>query len=140
MAAVCRKFTFDSAHLIPKHKGKCKNLHGHTYLLELIIYGEIQDNGMVLDYGDIKMMADRVIEEYDHSFLVNRNTEDSFELEALELCRANGKKIKLINGVTTTENIAVQLMEELPFKSMTIRLHETPNTFVEIFKNKGAQV
>ena len=35
-----KEFKFDTAHLLPNHKGQCKNLHGHTYKLIISCTGE----------------------------------------------------------------------------------------------------
>src|SRR4026209_1308851 len=55
---ICKRFTFDAAHKLPNHDGKCRNLHGHTYLVEIEFTGELvaggPKEGMVVDYGDIK--------------------------------------------------------------------------------------
>ena len=45
---ISKVFYFDAAHRIANHKGKCKNLHGHTYKLIVTIEGEIE-SGMVID-------------------------------------------------------------------------------------------
>lgn len=61
---ICRIFTFEAAHRLPYHDGKCQRLHGHSYRLELIFSGPIQlpqsDNpqsGFVADFG----VLDRII-------------------------------------------------------------------------------
>ncbi|MFZ1454476.1 MAG: 6-carboxytetrahydropterin synthase [Saprospiraceae bacterium] len=34
-----KKFTFDMAHASYRHDGQCKNIHGHTYHLEVTVEG-----------------------------------------------------------------------------------------------------
>ena len=34
-------FKFEAAHRLPNHPGKCKNLHGHSYKLEVVVNGEV---------------------------------------------------------------------------------------------------
>lgn len=57
----------DCAHFLPGHK-KCGTLHGHTYKVEIIIEGE-NNNGMILDFDDMKKTMRLVLGEYDHKSL-----------------------------------------------------------------------
>ena len=66
-------FTFDAAHHLPKHIGQCKNLHGHTYKLEVEIIGDITlkehstIDGMVMDFGELKRIVNHsVVDPLDH--------------------------------------------------------------------------
>lgn len=58
----------DSAHYLPGH-GKCGKLHGHTYKIEVLVEGEIQENGMVIDFYDLKKGIKEALKEYDHILL-----------------------------------------------------------------------
>ncbi|WP_321418684.1 6-carboxytetrahydropterin synthase QueD [uncultured Methanomethylovorans sp.] len=58
----------DSAHYLPQHK-KCGIVHGHTYKVEIVIEGEKSENGMVMDFYDIKRIVKEVLKEYDHRLL-----------------------------------------------------------------------
>lgn len=66
---VTKIFTFDSAHYLPEHKGKCKNLHGHTYHLHVTVEGEINKEGFVIDFGSLKEIMTPVIDRLDHGYL-----------------------------------------------------------------------
>ncbi|MFH1403613.1 MAG: 6-carboxytetrahydropterin synthase QueD [Candidatus Altiarchaeota archaeon] len=66
----CRTFYFDAAHHLPDYKGGCEHVHGHTYRLEVEVEGDIKDDGMVLDFNDLKKVVNKeVIDELDHSDL-----------------------------------------------------------------------
>ena len=54
----------DCAHFLPGHP-KCGTLHGHTYKVECIIEGELQE-GMVMEFGDLKQAIHKVLGRYDH--------------------------------------------------------------------------
>ena len=76
-----------SAHLIRGHEGKCKNLHGHTWKIEVTITKDrLNDLGMVADFAVLKRQLREVLDPIDHVCL----NELSFFKEA----------------VPTTENIA----------------------------------
>ena len=67
---VTRIFEFDCAHRLPWHKGKCFNLHGHTYKLEVTASGSLNKNGIVIDFGDLKKIVnEEVVEKFDHHLL-----------------------------------------------------------------------
>ena len=58
--------SFDAAHLIKGHKGKCGQLHGHTWRYKIQVEGPVDTKtGMVLDFGDI----DNIVAQLDHNDL-----------------------------------------------------------------------
>ena len=61
----------DSAHYLPGH-GKCGRVHGHTYKIEVVVEGEVRENGMVIDFYDLKKGIKETLQEYDHTS-VKRN-------------------------------------------------------------------
>jgi len=67
---------FEAAHQLPGHQGKCANLHGHSYTLEVSVEGPIKqvpgasDDGMVMDFQEISTIIQRsVLQRLDHQFL-----------------------------------------------------------------------
>lgn len=68
---IVKRFSFDAAHFLPNHKGKCKGVHGHHWVLEVGVKGYVnKDTGMVVDFADIKeAVQGRIINELDHKFL-----------------------------------------------------------------------
>ena len=69
-----KHFTFEAAHVLPHHPGKCSRLHGHSYRLEVALEGSLHDGGtsqgMVLDFDELKAVVKRmVIERLDHRSL-----------------------------------------------------------------------
>ncbi|MDQ1262075.1 MAG: 6-pyruvoyltetrahydropterin/6-carboxytetrahydropterin synthase, partial [Euryarchaeota archaeon] len=45
---------FDAAHSLPGYQGKCANLHGHTYQVEIVVVGNVGDDGFVMDFYQLK--------------------------------------------------------------------------------------
>lgn len=138
MVTVTIKTSFDAAHVLSGYSGKCGNLHGHTYKLEVTV-GTTETNkmGMVVDYNVLKPAVNRVASRYDHAFLCGY--EDPSELE--DVCLKLGYKIKYIKGYSSTENMAKQLAEELMdaaareqsgWKLVKVRLAETDSTYAEV--------
>jgi 6-pyruvoyltetrahydropterin/6-carboxytetrahydropterin synthase len=65
-----KSVTFDSAHQLRDYPGKCANLHGHTYKLEVCVAGEkLNELGMLFDFFDLKTALKTVVDELDHQFL-----------------------------------------------------------------------
>jgi 6-pyruvoyltetrahydropterin/6-carboxytetrahydropterin synthase len=58
---------FSSAHQLRGYKGKCENLHGHNYRVEIFARGrELDHIGLLVDFGDLKMAADDIVSYLDH--------------------------------------------------------------------------
>jgi len=69
---IFKKFTFDSAHSLPHVPDghKCKNVHGHTYLLTISIENDLDEKfGWVMDFADLKSVMQPVIDQIDHKYL-----------------------------------------------------------------------
>jgi 6-pyruvoyltetrahydropterin/6-carboxytetrahydropterin synthase len=73
MLSVTKIMEFEAAHFLEGHKGKCKNLHGHTYKLEITVgssYNEYMLNGMIIDFGDLKEIMKEMVDKYfDHCYI-----------------------------------------------------------------------
>ena len=68
--SVTRAFAFEAAHQLPWHEGKCRNLHGHSYRLEVTVEGPVTEQGVVVDFSDLKAVVTReVIDRFDHRYL-----------------------------------------------------------------------
>jgi len=70
-ARICKEFVFEAAHQLHSHSGKCRNLHGHTYRVQVFLQGEVGvPGGMVRDFSEIQWAFDSAIKPYcDHQFL-----------------------------------------------------------------------
>lgn len=61
---------FSAAHCIPGHPGRCANLHGHSYRALITVAGEeLNAQGMLMDFGDLKEVCSDVIAPLDHVYL-----------------------------------------------------------------------
>lgn len=62
--------TFSGAHLLRDYRGKCENMHGHNWVVYLVVRGrQLQSNGMLLDFKSLKATLNRALELVDHKFL-----------------------------------------------------------------------
>ncbi len=110
--SVTRCFSFEAAHQLPWHPGKCKNLHGHGYRLEVTVEGPVGDDGIVLDFADVEAVVTReVVDRYDHTYL-----NDFFENPTAELIAHDVWK----------------RLEAADLDVACVRLWETPDSMVEV--------
>ena len=101
---VWKEFSFEAAHALPHlHEGhKCRRLHGHSYRVRVTVEGDVDDQGMVVDYDILSHIWKGIHTCLDHQ---NLNEID----EAHEI------------GFTTSENLALWIFEAfddglLPFR------------------------
>jgi 6-pyruvoyltetrahydropterin/6-carboxytetrahydropterin synthase len=60
---------FSGAHRLRAYKGKCENLHGHNWKVELAVRGEAGTDGLVMDFGVLKDLLGKVLSNLDHRYL-----------------------------------------------------------------------
>jgi len=59
-----------AAHQLREFTGKCENLHGHNWRIEIYVIGqELGPNGILIDFKLVKERAHKIIQELDHTFL-----------------------------------------------------------------------
>ena len=143
--SITRRLEFDSGHRIPNHDGQCRHLHGHRYAIEVTLTGEVAnhpgmaDDGMVLDFGDIKRLTNQyVVEPWDHAFLVAKEDE---KLVAFLASMPNHKTV-IMEHVPTVENLASAAFAILQpvfnkafggrLELSAVRLYETPNCWADV--------
>lgn len=123
---------FDSAHFLTDYYGKCENLHGHRWRVEVTLgQGELQTEGtmrdMVLDFGVFKKAVREAAEELDHVFLVE---EGSLKPETIAALEGEGFNLKILPFRTTAENLAHWFFEKLAAQGLPVaevEVDETPN-------------
>jgi len=51
--SIVRRYRFEAAHTLPWHPGKCSRTHGHSYVLEVQVAGELDNRGVVMDFAEV---------------------------------------------------------------------------------------
>lgn len=130
---IAKEFNWEMGHRLPEHFGKCKNIHGHSYKMMVELDGELDVNGMVMDYYDLKKIINPIIENLDHAFMVNEN--DKPVVEFLE--KLNSKKVT-VKFDSTVENITRYFLNEISgsglpgnIRKLKVRVCETPDDYAE---------
>lgn len=145
MITITRKLEFDAGHRIPDHRSQCRNLHGHRYVLEITLAGEVSresgasDNGMVMDFADVKALAnEHLVSVWDHAFLVYEGDTAVRDF----LATMPDHKTVVFDRVPTVENLAAAAFDKLSgvfdahygcdLRLVRLRLYETPNCWSEV--------
>lgn len=134
-AEIAKEFHWEMGHRLPFHEGGCRNVHGHSYHMVVTVEGRLDENGMVVDYFDIKAVIEPVVEMIDHAFLCDESDETM-----LSFLVQHDMKHVTVPFPTTAENIAAWLLEQVVerlqrypnVERVGVRLHETERTYAEI--------
>ena len=60
---------FSAAHRLRNYNGKCENLHGHNYTVEMTVRGSDLVDGMLMDFAQLKLKLDSVLKILDHGYI-----------------------------------------------------------------------
>lgn len=134
MIKLGKEYTWEMSHRLPFHNGWCRNIHGHSYKMRVELIGELDENGMLIDFYDIDKIVRPVIEIYDHSMLVDKN-----DYKTIKFLEENGFRHVVIDFTSTSENIAInfakifseQFRHYKNLKELTVRIYETSDAFAE---------
>lgn len=133
---VVKDLTFDAAHVLSDYNGKCNNLHGHTYKAHIELFGETQEDGMLVDFNRIKGLLDK----YDHAIIFGgEGVREPFEEGLFNLVVTYNKRYCVMPKYMkpTAENmatiIASELKKEEGVKSALVQIWETPTAYAEEF-------
>lgn len=130
MLSITKEFRFDAAHKLCRddlsHEenvvlyGKCAKFHGHTYVLQVTVSGEVDASGMIINFTELKaLVKELILDRYDH---------------------ANLNELPEYQGIpVTAENMLLHIfktLNEAPefdgLKLKEVRLYETPDSWATI--------
>ncbi|MBQ9983234.1 MAG: 6-carboxytetrahydropterin synthase QueD [Lachnospiraceae bacterium] len=124
--------SFDSAHFLKGYEGKCSNIHGHRWTVEVTVASESveeegQTRGMVVDFKTLKDDLNALIDELDHSLVIE---EGSLREKTREALLEEEFRIVELPFRPTAENLAEYFydeMEEKEYQVVLVKVYETPN-------------
>lgn len=128
MTTCTASITFEAAHRIFGHQGRCENLHGHRYVCNFTFSTSKLDKlGMVIDFSEIKKVLGKWIKDnLDHNVILHKK--DTNLIKAIENCTK--QKIYKLKKNPTVENLALHLLEDICPK--LFKKHNVPCISVEI--------
>lgn len=93
---VTKTFEFAASHFLTKYHGKCENLHGHNYVLEISVIGEMREDDLVYDFVELKQVVkEKVVDVLDHTHLNDRFANPSAEVMAIWMWEQLEKDLQL---------------------------------------------
>lgn len=124
--------SFDAAHFLKGYEGKCANIHGHRWKVEVQIKGEeLQEKGtkrgMLVDFGDLKKDTKTLMDKFDHTLIYETNSLKETIVKVLE---EEGFALVEVGFRPTAENFAKYFYEELRTKRYLVHqitVYETPD-------------
>jgi 6-pyruvoyltetrahydropterin/6-carboxytetrahydropterin synthase len=144
---ITRRLEFDSGHRIPNHQSQCRHLHGHRYAIEVTLAGDIISapndarQGMVMDFSDVKLIAQReIVDAWDHAFLAWREDRPVVDF----LSSLPGHRTVIFDAPPTAEHLALSAFRVLDrayrdeygnnLRLERVRLFETPNCWADALR------
>lgn len=125
-------YNFDSAHFLSGYEGKCSNIHGHRWNIEIEVMTDKlsedkQLRGMYVDFSTLKEDVRREVDYFDHCLIFEKDTLKAKTYEAL---LEEGFKLIQVDFRPTAENFAKYFYDkltELGYKVKRATVYETPN-------------
>ena len=123
--------SFDSAHFLSGYKGKCANIHGHRWKVEVEVQSENlveggQLDGMIIDFGDLKKDVKDMADSYDHALIIQEGTMRDATLNCI---KEDGFNVIIVDFRPTAENFAAfffKLMKNKGYNVKRTTVYETP--------------
>ncbi len=144
---VTKRFHFEMAHVLHNYEGICKNIHGHSYDLEVTVIGQAfhEDHhpcdGMVVDFHDLKnLVKTHIIDRFDHSLMISSLIPEE---QVMALASAT-EKMLVVDFQPTTENLVAYIAQILNplmpngVSLFSIRLAETVTSFAEWYASDNS--
>jgi 6-pyruvoyltetrahydropterin/6-carboxytetrahydropterin synthase len=118
---------FDAAHYLPNYKGKCANMHGHRWVVEVTVHhtkgSGVFEGGFVIDFKLLKEALNEVLDQLDHKVLNEVLTDivPTAELIAYWVLREMAFYIEGVEGVGDTG-----------YEVYQVRVCESPNCWATV--------
>ena len=138
---ITKQFSFETGHALYGYDGKCKNVHGHSYRLDVTVIGEpISDNthvkyGMVIDFSDLKVIVkEEIVNVFDHATVFNKNTP---HVELAKELKVRGHNVLLVDYQPTSEMMVIDFAKKIKLRLpeniqlYSLKLQETATSYAE---------
>ena len=140
---ITKLFSFETGHALYGYDGKCKNVHGHSYRLNVTVIGTpISDNtnvkfGMVIDFSDLKkIVKEEIVDVFDHATVFNKNTP---HVELAKELSERDHNVLLVDYQPTSEMMVIDFAEKIKnrlpnnIKLHSLKLQETASSYAQWF-------
>lgn len=135
MPTIGKDFTFEAAHRLQNHDGKCRNLHGHSYKVKVAVTGESlretgPETGMLFDFGVLSEWWKYAESMLDHLVLL-----EAGDPVISALMGMTGVRIFVTDWPPTAENLAEFLRIGL-WKWLSEQLRESFHVSVTVYETE----
>ncbi len=135
-----KQFDFEAAHALEEYVGKCRDIHGHSYHLDVTVSGPVFHlsgelrKSMVMDFVDLKLIVKKnVIDKLDHQFIIHK---DSRFVGMI----TDNERLMIVDFVPTCENILIDIVNRIKsnlpgnIRLEYVFLRETPRSHAEWYR------
>jgi len=125
---------FDAAHRLVGYQGKCSQLHGHRWKVEIKVYGndeDLDDIGIMWDFTNRKYIKDM----FDHKVILSNHPDNLELIEGIKkICGKDS--VCIMEQNPTAENLCIKILEELVEGNnklfYKVKVYESPVSYCEI--------
>lgn len=123
--------SFDSAHFLAGYEGKCSNIHGHQWKIEVEVASAALEEsgntrGMIVDFSKLKEDLKAIADDLDHCLIVEKN---SLRQKTMEALLEEDFRVVEVAFRPTAENFAKYIYDKMKAKKYTVLkavVYETP--------------
>ena len=135
-----KEFRFETSHALWNYDGLCKNMHGHSYILQVTIKGQPIDdsknpkNGMVMDFGHLKDIVNQeIVAPLDHSVILSKTAPHQDLKNIAQMFERFHVWEEQPTCENMVQNFAEKIIKRLPsdITLVKVKLHETATSFAE---------
>lgn len=130
MYGITKEMTFEAAHRLLDYDGLCKYLHGHSYKVQISVCSEALDrNGFVIDFGELKMVANELLSNWDHATILQKGD------PLIPVLQSLGQRVVVLNGPASAEFMAATISSYLTSKGINVSqvvVYETANNCASV--------
>lgn len=103
----------DAAHFLRGYQGKCANIHGHSWRIEVTLSGKtLNEIGLLVDFSDIKRIVKEAADLFDHKLINDIEPFDSINPSSENLAKYFFEKIKKSLSIYRGINVVKVLVSE----------------------------
>lgn len=125
---VVKRIEFPAGHRLMNYNGKCKNLHGHSFVAEVCLGADQLDGmGLVIDFTDVgRFLKTWIDQNWDHAFIVNND-----DKKLLEFLLVNNLKVYALRTGEDGENPSVENLSKHMYKILYEEYSSHPGLIIE---------
>jgi len=95
MFEISVEYSFAAGHALRGYKGKCENVHGHNYKVQVTVAGEqLNSTGLLMDFVELRAAIKAAVERLDHRFLNDLPPFDQLNPSAENLAKYFWEKVE----------------------------------------------